>query len=67
MIELDIMNIGGFSDAVFNVIASSEPARVVELQKLWDAWSAQQAEPTVRDQPAANAAPKKNAKKKPAA
>lgn len=48
-------------------LASSEPARVVELQKLWDAWSAQQAEPTVRDQPAANAAPKKNAKKKPKA
>lgn len=41
-----------------NNLASREPARVLELQKLFDAWNAQQAEPTVKDEPA-----KPNAKK----
>ncbi len=45
-------------------LASAEPQRVADLQKLWDTWSAQQAEPTVRDKPAAEKKPKKNAKKK---
>ena len=48
-------------------LARTEPQRVIELQKLWDSWSAQQAEPTVQDQPAANKVQKKNAKKKQAA
>ena len=47
-------------------LATSEAGRVVELQKLYDAWSAQQAEPTVKDNPANNA-PKKNGKKTKAA
>ena len=48
-------------------LASAEHQRVAELQKLWDTWSAQQAEPTVRDKPADEKKPKKNAKKKQAA
>ena len=32
-----------------NDLAASEPARVAELQKLYETWNAQQAEPTVRD------------------
>jgi arylsulfatase A-like enzyme len=32
-----------------NDLAGSEPARVAELQKLYDGWNAQQAEPTVRE------------------
>ena len=47
-------------------LAASEAGRVVELQKLYDAWSAQQAEPTVKDKPANNA-PKKNGEKTKAA
>jgi arylsulfatase A-like enzyme len=38
-------------------LATTEPERVAELQKLYDAWSAQQAEPTVRDEPPTNPAP----------
>jgi hypothetical protein len=30
-------------------LAASEPGRVAELQKLYDGWNAEQAEPTVRD------------------
>ena len=30
-------------------LAASEPGRVTELQKLYDGWNAEQAEPTVRD------------------
>jgi arylsulfatase A-like enzyme len=49
-------------------LATSQPQRVAELQKLYDTWSAQQAEPTVRDQPAGNKKnPKKKAKKQTAA
>jgi len=49
-------------------LAASQPQRVAELQKLYDTWSAQQAEPTVRDQPAGNKKnPKKKAKKQTAA
>lgn len=51
-------------------LATSEPKRVLELQKLYDTWSAQQAEPTFNDKPANNAAKKngrKNARKKAAA
>jgi len=44
-------------------LATGELGRVVELQKRYDTWSAQQAEPTVKDTPANNA-PKKNVKKK---
>lgn len=47
-------------------LAASEAGRVVELQKLYDAWSAQQAEPTVQDKPTNNAR-KKNGKKTKAA
>ena len=32
-----------------NDLAASEPARVAELQKLYDGWNAQQAEPSVRE------------------
>jgi len=32
-----------------NDLATSEPARAAELQKLYDGWNAQQAEPTVRE------------------
>ena len=41
-----------------NNLSSNEPARVSELQKLFDLWNAQQAEPTEKDEPA-----KPNAKK----
>ncbi|MBL9084636.1 MAG: sulfatase-like hydrolase/transferase, partial [Planctomycetales bacterium] len=44
-------------------MASAEPARVAELQKLYDAWSAEQAEPTAVDSPQKKA----NGKKKPGA
>ena len=39
--------------------AASEPGRVAELQKLYDGWNAEQAEPTVRD-----SEPKKQERKK---
>jgi arylsulfatase A-like enzyme len=42
-------------------LASVETKKVVELQKLYDSWSAEQAEPTARD--ADNANPKKQNKK----
>ncbi len=32
-----------------NDLAAKEPGKVSELQKLWDRWSAEQAEPTARD------------------
>ena len=54
-------------------LATGELGRVMELQKRYDAWSAQQAEPTVKDTPANNKdnpaknAFKKNGKKKKAA
>lgn len=47
-------------------LATGEPNRVGEMQKLYNAWSAQQAEPTVTDAKAANATknqPKKNGKR----
>ena len=44
-------------------LATGDPKRVADLQKRYDAWSAQQAEPTVKDAKPNNA-PKKNAKKK---
>jgi arylsulfatase A-like enzyme len=40
-------------------MASAEPARVAELQKLYDAWSAEQAEPTAVDSPQKKAKGKK--------
>lgn len=43
-------------------LASAEPARVAELQKLYDAWNAQQAAPTAIDNP--NKQPKKAAARK---
>jgi arylsulfatase A-like enzyme len=49
-----------------NDLATSDTKRVADLQMLYDAWSAKQAEPTVKDAPAKNAAPKK-AKQKNAA
>jgi arylsulfatase A-like enzyme len=39
--------------------AASDPGRVAELQKLYDGWNAEQAEPTVRD-----SKPKKQERKK---
>ena len=48
-------------------LATGDPKRAAEMQKLFDAWSAQQAEPTVRDvkpENRAKNAPKKNAKRK---
>lgn len=48
-------------------LSSDEKIRVSQLQKLYDSWNAQQAEPTVKDQPAAKKAARKNAKKKAAA
>jgi len=45
-------------------LASSEPAKVTELRTLYDAWSAQQAEPLAVDKPNNQKAPRKNAKKK---
>ena len=48
-------------------LATAEPKRAADMQKLYDVWSAQQAEPTVKDVKAENGnknAPKKNAKKK---
>ena len=44
-------------------LATGDPKRVAEMQMRYDAWSAQQAEPTVKDTKPINA-PKKNAKKK---
>jgi arylsulfatase A-like enzyme len=44
-------------------LATGDPKRVAEMQMRYDAWSAQQAEPTVKDAKPNNA-PKKNAKKK---
>jgi arylsulfatase A-like enzyme len=35
-------------------LATQEPTKVVELQKLYDRWSAEQAEPTVKDEKATN-------------
>jgi arylsulfatase A-like enzyme len=40
-------------------LATADPKRVAEMQKLYDAWSAQQAEPTVKDAKANNASKKK--------
>jgi arylsulfatase A-like enzyme len=40
-------------------LAESEPGRAAELQKLYDAWNAEQSEPTVRD-----SKPKKQQRKK---
>jgi arylsulfatase A-like enzyme len=52
-------------------LATAEPAKVAELQKLYDAWNAEQAEPSAVDQPrTAGGKKKKNAKqeaKKPGA
>jgi arylsulfatase A-like enzyme len=53
-----------------NDLAAAEPARVAELQKLYDAWNAEQAEATVVDKPkktgkkATQKANRPNAKKK---
>lgn len=44
-------------------LATGDPKRVADMQMRYDAWSAQQAEPTVKDAKPLNA-PKKNAKKK---
>lgn len=46
-----------------NNLASKETDRVLELQKLFDTWNGQQAEPTVKDEPANPNAKKNNAKK----
>lgn len=46
-----------------NNLASKETDRVLELQKLFDTWNGQQAEPTVKDEPANPNAKKTNAKK----
>lgn len=46
-------------------LATSEPTRAADLKKRYDAWSAQQAEPTVKDLPPKNA-PRKRAQKQPA-
>jgi arylsulfatase A-like enzyme len=43
-------------------LASAEPAKVAQLQKLYDAWNAEQAEPTARDNPNKKAKKKGNAK-----
>ncbi len=43
-------------------LAAAQPAKVKELQALWDKWSAAQAEPSAPDAPAGKA--KKNNKKK---
>lgn len=45
-----------------NDLAAKEPAKVSELQKLYDKWSSEQAEPTVRDND--KKSPKKKATKK---
>ncbi|MEO6244388.1 MAG: sulfatase-like hydrolase/transferase [Opitutaceae bacterium] len=44
-------------------LAATQPAKVKELQALWDKWSAEQAPPSAPDAPAAGKANKKNAKK----
>jgi arylsulfatase A-like enzyme len=44
-------------------LASNEPKRVAEMKKLYDAWSAQQAEPTVKDAKGSTG-PKKKLKQK---
>jgi hypothetical protein len=44
-------------------LASDEPKRVAEMKKLYDAWSAQQAEATVKDAKGSTA-PKKKLKQK---
>jgi hypothetical protein len=44
-------------------LASNEPKRVAEMKKLYDAWSAQQAEATVKDAKGSTA-PKKKLKQK---
>lgn len=44
-------------------LASAEPAKVAELQKLYDAWNAEQVEPTAVDGPRKPAAGKQPAKK----
>ena len=43
-------------------LATADPGRVAEMQTLYNAWSAQQAEPTVKDSPGKKAA--KNSSKK---
>ncbi|HEX3870576.1 MAG TPA: sulfatase-like hydrolase/transferase [Pirellulales bacterium] len=48
-----------------NDLASAESAKVAELQKKWDIWSAEQAEPTAKDNP--NKQTKKGKRKKNAA
>ena len=42
-------------------LASAEPGKVAELQKLYDAWNAEQAPPSAVDQPRPAAGKKKNA------
>ena len=44
-------------------LSAAQPAKVKELQAMWDKWSAEQAPPSAPDTPAAGKANKKNAKK----
>lgn len=44
-------------------LASAEPAKVKELQALWDAWNAEQAPASAEDKPAGQKKNKKNKKK----
>jgi len=46
-------------------LAASQPAQAAELQALWDAWNAEQAEPLVPDQPAGQRARARQANRQP--
>jgi arylsulfatase len=70
--KLVVANGGSGSPELYNLaddmseskdLASADPAKVAQLQKLFDAWNAEQAEPTAIDNPNKQAKKKGNAKK----